>query len=72
MVKAVFDEMLKPAPKNHFTVGIIDDVTHTSLDVDPTSLAKTPQELCAPYSMVSGLTAQSPRQELHQDHWRRY
>jgi pyruvate-ferredoxin/flavodoxin oxidoreductase len=34
MVKAVFDELKKPAPKNHFTVGINDDVTHTSLDVD--------------------------------------
>ncbi len=34
MVKAVFDEMKKPAPKNHFTVGIIDDVTHTSLSID--------------------------------------
>ena len=33
MVKAVFDELKKPAPKNHFTVGIVDDVTHTSLDV---------------------------------------
>ena len=35
MVKAVFDEMAKPKPKNHFTVGINDDVMHTSLDVDP-------------------------------------
>ncbi|HUT60218.1 MAG TPA: pyruvate:ferredoxin (flavodoxin) oxidoreductase [Phycisphaerae bacterium] len=35
MVKGVFDEMSKPQPKNHFTVGIRDDVTHTSLDYDP-------------------------------------
>lgn len=34
MVKAVFDELAKPEPKNHFTVGLIDDVTHTSLDYD--------------------------------------
>ena len=34
MVKAVFDEMKKDEPKNHFTVGINDDVTHTSLDYD--------------------------------------
>jgi pyruvate-ferredoxin/flavodoxin oxidoreductase len=34
MAKAVFDEMKKSAPKNHFTVGIHDDVTHTSLDYD--------------------------------------
>ncbi|MFH0907978.1 MAG: pyruvate:ferredoxin (flavodoxin) oxidoreductase [bacterium] len=35
MVKAVFDELKKDKPKNHFTVGINDDVSHTSLDVDP-------------------------------------
>jgi pyruvate-ferredoxin/flavodoxin oxidoreductase len=33
-VKAVFDELKKATPKNHFTVGINDDVTHTSIDVD--------------------------------------
>jgi len=31
MVKAVFDELARPKPKNHFTVGIVDDVTHSSL-----------------------------------------
>ncbi len=35
MVKAVFDELKKPAPKNGFTVGILDDVSHTNLDFDP-------------------------------------
>ncbi len=34
MVKAVYDELKKENPKNHFTVGINDDLTHTSLDVD--------------------------------------
>jgi len=34
MCKAVFDELSKERPKNHFTVGIIDDVMHTSLNVD--------------------------------------
>ena len=34
MAKAVFDELKKPEPKNGFTVGIIDDVSHTSLEVD--------------------------------------
>ncbi|OGP58739.1 MAG: pyruvate:ferredoxin (flavodoxin) oxidoreductase [Deltaproteobacteria bacterium RBG_13_49_15] len=33
MVKAVFDNMKSADPKNHFTVGINDDVTHTSLEV---------------------------------------
>jgi len=35
MIKAVFDELRKPEPKNRFTVGIKDDVTHSSLDYDP-------------------------------------
>ncbi len=34
MIKGVFDEMKKDKPKNHFTIGIIDDVTNTSLDFD--------------------------------------
>ena len=36
MVKAVYDNLKQPAPKDHFTVGINDDVTHTSLDYDAT------------------------------------
>ncbi|MEI7695209.1 MAG: pyruvate:ferredoxin (flavodoxin) oxidoreductase [Chlorobium sp.] len=35
MVKAVFDNLASAKPKNHFTVGINDNVTHTSLDYDP-------------------------------------
>lgn len=32
MAKAVFDNLAAETPKNHFTIGIIDDVTHSSLD----------------------------------------
>jgi len=35
MIKGVFDELKKDAPKNHFTIGINDDVSHTSLSYDP-------------------------------------
>jgi pyruvate-ferredoxin/flavodoxin oxidoreductase len=35
MVKGIFDELSKPNAKNHFTVGINDDVTHTSIEYDP-------------------------------------
>jgi pyruvate-ferredoxin/flavodoxin oxidoreductase len=42
MVKGVFDELLKPEPKNHFTVGITDDVTHTSLQYDADFNIETP------------------------------
>jgi pyruvate-ferredoxin/flavodoxin oxidoreductase len=34
MVKSVFDNLSNQKPKAHFTVGIIEDVTHTSLDFD--------------------------------------
>jgi len=34
MIKGVYDELLKPSPKNHFTVGINDDVAKTSLSYD--------------------------------------
>ncbi|MDT8387347.1 MAG: pyruvate:ferredoxin (flavodoxin) oxidoreductase [Thiogranum sp.] len=35
MAKAVFDELARPQLRNHFTIGINDDVSHTSLDYDP-------------------------------------
>ncbi|MCF7823995.1 MAG: pyruvate:ferredoxin (flavodoxin) oxidoreductase [Candidatus Marinimicrobia bacterium] len=35
MIKAIFDELLMEKPKNHFTIGINDNVSHTSLDYDP-------------------------------------
>jgi pyruvate-ferredoxin/flavodoxin oxidoreductase len=46
MVKAIFDELQQRAPKNHFTAGIVDDVTHTSLpfdaefDIEPKEVVK--------------------------------
>ena len=36
MVKAVLDELARPRPRRHFTVGINDDVTHLSLPYDAT------------------------------------
>jgi pyruvate-ferredoxin/flavodoxin oxidoreductase len=48
MVKGIFDELAKAAPKNHFTIGINDDVSHTSLSYDPefsTEDAKTVRAL---------------------------
>src|SRR6476659_205471 len=41
MVKTVFDEMAKPAPRRHFTIGIVDDVTHLSLPWDPSFRTET-------------------------------
>ena len=35
MIKGVFDNLALDKPKNHFTIGINDDVSHTSLAYDP-------------------------------------
>jgi len=50
MVKAVFENMekginsgQKEKPKNHFTIGINDDVTHTSLEFDPSFSVEAPE-----------------------------
>ena len=34
MVKGVYDNLAKDKPANHFTIGIVDDVSHTSLPFD--------------------------------------
>ncbi len=47
MVKAVFDELKKDKPKNHFTVGINDDVTHTSLEYDRSFSTEDPNTVRA-------------------------
>ena len=43
MAKAVYDELTKDRPRPRFTVGINDDVTHLSLDVDPDFQLLDPQ-----------------------------
>ncbi len=47
MVKGIFDELAKPVSKNHFTIGIEDDVTHTSLDYDPAFSTEDPKTVRA-------------------------
>lgn len=42
-MKAVFDNLLNEVPKKHFTVGINDDVTHSSLPVGPTINTQDPE-----------------------------
>ena len=54
MVKGVFDELAKSTPKNHFTIGIVDDVMHTSLDYDPNFSTEDPKTVRA---MFYGLGA---------------
>ena len=47
MVKSVFDELKKDSPKNHFTIGIHDDVTHTSLAYDSGFSTENPRTVRA-------------------------
>ena len=47
MVKAIFDELRKDAPRNHFTIGIYDDVTHSSLAFDPRFSTEDPNTVRA-------------------------
>ena len=47
MVKAVFDELRKETPKNHFTIGINDDLTHSSLAFDPAFSTESPETVRA-------------------------
>ena len=56
MVKAVYDNLNQESPKTHFTVGINDDLGHTSLSYDP-AFSTEPDSLFAPSSTDSALTA---------------
>jgi pyruvate-ferredoxin/flavodoxin oxidoreductase len=47
MAKAVFDELKSQAPRNHFTIGIQDDVTHTSLKYDASFSTERPDTVRA-------------------------
>ena len=42
MVKGIFDEMNKTTPRNHFTIGILDDVSGSSLAYNPDFSIETP------------------------------
>jgi len=43
MVKGLYDELAKEEPKNDFTIGIDDDVSHTSLEYDPSFDIEPPE-----------------------------
>ena len=47
MVKGVFDELARLSPKNHFTIGINDDVSFSSLEYDPEFSTEDPKTVRA-------------------------
>ncbi len=54
MFKGVYDNAEKAEPKNHFTVGIHDDVTHTSLEWDPSFVARDESTMRCKFWGVGG------------------
>jgi pyruvate-ferredoxin/flavodoxin oxidoreductase len=61
MVKAVFDNLALNKPKNHFTVGINDDVSGTSLPVDPDFSTESDK-------VIRALFYGGCKQKFHQNH----
>lgn len=53
MVKGIYDELDENSPKNHFTIGINDDVTNTSLTYDPSFKTKKDTFDCMFYGLGS-------------------
>ena len=53
MVKAVFDNAAAAKPKNHFAVGITDDITHSSLTVNEFHLEHAGRKECMFYGLGS-------------------
>ena len=70
MVKGIFDELAKPEPKNHFTIGIDDDVSHTSLTYDPAFSTEDPKTVRALFYGLGFGRHGGREQELDQDYRR--
>ena len=68
--RPVFDELPRSAPKNHFTVGINDDVTHTQPRLRPRFRHRAGRRRARRYSTGSGGRHGRRQQELDQDHRR--
>ncbi|MBK1718578.1 pyruvate:ferredoxin (flavodoxin) oxidoreductase [Thiocystis violacea] len=66
MVKGVYDELTRDAPKNQFTVGIIDDVTNSSLVWDPDFKADAIQGVtaCVFYGLGSDGTVSANKNSI--------
>ena len=71
MVGAVFDELTKAQPQKQFTVGIVDDVTHLSLDYDP-DFSTEKDDVSGRCSSASAATAPWRQSELGEDHRREH
>ena len=71
MAKTVFDELKKPEPKRGFTVGITDDVSHTSLAGRSRASTSSRRTSCGRCSSASAPTARSARTRTRRRSWPR-
>ncbi len=66
MVKGIFDEMAALDPKNHFTIGINDDVTHTSLVYDASFNIESPETVrCVFWGLGADGTVGANHNSIH-------
>jgi pyruvate-ferredoxin/flavodoxin oxidoreductase len=70
MVKAVLDHLAQPRPRNHVTVGIVDDVTHSSLACDESFRTESDDVTTALFYGTRCGRHGRRQQELDQDHRR--
>ncbi len=63
-IKAVFDELAKPNSKDEFTIGIVDDVTHLSLEADPSFVVKADYTSCLFYGLGSDGTVSANKNAI--------
>ena len=71
MVKGIFDELTKPAPKNHFTIGIDDDVSHTQPELRSGVLHRGSEDGAGAVLRAGFGRHGGRKQELDQDHRQR-
>ncbi len=64
MVKGILDELKKEEPKNHFTIGIEDDVTFTSLPYDPAFEVANDNISCMFYGLGSDGTVSANKNSI--------
>ena len=63
-IKAVYDELLKDQMKEEFTIGINDDLTHLSLDLDPNFHNKADYTSCLFYGLGSDGTVSANKSSI--------
>lgn len=63
-IKAVYDELAKDKMKEEFTIGVEDDVTHLSLDVDPNFHNKADYTTCLFYGLGSDGTVSANKSSI--------